>query len=88
MCFEVCNYWLKKTDSRKVNSPFFRARAYCKFGNCGSYIFYIDEALNLSDNDIIVKFYSEGYLSLQYTDGKSAYSRHLSSSERSKMGEL
>ena len=25
------NYWLKKLDSRKVNSPFRRARASCKF---------------------------------------------------------
>ena len=37
---------------------------------------------------IIVKFYSEGYLSLQHTDGQSAYSRHLSCCERTKMGEL
>ena len=49
-----------------------------------SYIFYIDDALNLLDNDIIVKFYSEGYFSLQHTDGHSAYNRHLSCSERSK----
>ena len=57
MCvLKFANYWLKKPDSRKVNSPFFRARAYCKFENCGAYFFYIDEALNLLDNDIIVKF--------------------------------
>ena len=61
MCvLKFVNYWLKKPDSRKVNSPFFRARASCKFENCLSYIFYIDDALNLLDNDIIVKFYSEG----------------------------
>ena len=65
MCvLKFVNYWLKKLDSRKVNSPFFRARASCKFENCQSCIFYIDDALNLLDNDIIVKFYSEGYLSL------------------------
>ena len=40
------------------------------------------------DNDIIVKFYSEGYMSLQHRDGQSAYSRNLSCSERNKMGEL
>ena len=57
-----------------------------KFEN--SYIFYVDDALDLLDNDISVKIYSEGYLSLQHTDGQSAYSRHLSRSERSKMGEL
>ena len=86
MCvLKFVNYWLKKPDSRKVNSPLFRARASCKFENCRSYIFYIDDALNLLDNDIIVKFYSEGYLSLQHTDRQS---RHLSCCERSKMGEL
>ena len=48
MCvLKFVNYWLKKPDSRKVNSPSFRARAYCKFENCRSYIFYIDDALNL-----------------------------------------
>ena len=40
------NYWLKKPDSRKVNSPFLRARASCKFENCicfliSSWKFYI-----------------------------------------------
>ena len=85
MCvLKFVNYWLKKTDSHKHNSPFFRARAYCKFENCRSYFSNIDDALNLLENDIIVKFYSEGYLSLRQTDGQSAYSRHLSFSERSK----
>ena len=89
MCvLKFVNYWLKKPDSRKVNSPFFRARASCKFENCRSYIFYIDDAVNLLDNDILVKIYSEGFLSLQHTDGQNAYSRHLSCSERSKMGEI
>ena len=37
---------------------------------------------------MLVKIYSEGILSLQHTDGQSAYSRHLSCCERSKMGEL
>ena len=89
MCvLKFANYWLKKPNSRKVNSPFFRARASCKFENCRSYIFYIDDAVNLLDNDILVKIYSEGFLSLQHTDGQNAYSRHLSCSERSKMGEI
>ena len=37
---------------------------------------------------IVVKFCSEGSLSLQHTDGVSAYSRHLSSSERGRMAGL
>ena len=85
---KFANYWLKKPNSRKVNSPFFKARASCKFENCRSYIFYIDDAVNLLDNDILVKIYSEGFLSPQHTDGQNAYSRHLSCSERSKMGEI
>ena len=32
MCvFKLKNYWLKKPRSRKVNSPFLRARTECKF---------------------------------------------------------
>ena len=35
MCvLKFVNYWLKKPDCRKVNSPFFRDREYCKFENC------------------------------------------------------
>ena len=49
-------YWLKKPDSRKVNSPFLRARASCKFANCCSYIFYIDEALDAVHDGFMVKF--------------------------------
>ena len=82
------NYWLKKTDSRKVNSPFFRARAECKFDNCKLYTFYIDDEVSSFNNSPVVKFYSEGSLSLQHTDGTSAHSRHLSGSERSKMAGL
>ena len=37
MCvLKFVNYWLKKPDNSKVNSPFFRARAYFKFENCRS----------------------------------------------------
>ena len=82
------NNWLEKPNSRKVNSPFFRARAKCKFDNCKLYTFYIDYEVNSFNNGIIVKFYSEGSLSLQHTDGTGAHSRHLSGSERSKMAGL
>ena len=77
------NYWFKKIDSCKVNSPLLRARAVCKFDNCRVYTFYIDDETNSSNNCIVVKFCSEGSLSLQHTDGVSAYSRHLSSTEHS-----
>ena len=57
MCFEICKSLVEEPYSRKVNSPFLIARGSCKFENCRSYIFYIADALNLLDNDIIVKFY-------------------------------
>ena len=79
------NYWFKKFDSRKVNSPFFRARAECKFENCRFYTFYIDNEFNSFRNGIVVKFHSEGSLSPQHTDSNIAHRRHLSGSERSKM---
>ena len=89
ICVLKFNYYrLKRLDSRKVNSPFLRARAECKFDNCRDYIFYIEDEISMFNNRIVVKFYSEGSLSLQHTDGTSAYSRHLSCSERSKMGGL
>ena len=34
------NYCLKKPDRRKVNSPFFRARAVCKFDNYALHVLY------------------------------------------------
>ena len=82
------NYWLKNPDRRKVNSPFFRARAFCKFENCCSYIFYIDEALDAVHDGVMVKFYSEGALSPQHNNGESAFSRHLTCDKRSIMGEI
>ena len=82
------NYWLKKPDSRKVSSPFLRARASCKFENCCSYIFYIDEALDAVHDGVMVKFYSEGALSPQHNNGESAFSRHLTCDKRSIMGEI
>ena len=62
----------------------------CLYSKCPVYYVRVEsnDALSLVDNDIIVKFYSKGYLSLQHTEGQSAYSRHLSCSERSKMGEV
>ena len=50
------NYWLKNPDGRKVNSPFLRARGSCKFENCRSYIFYIDETLDAVHDGAMVKF--------------------------------
>ena len=50
--------------------------------------FYIDDETSLFNNCIAVKFCSEGSLSLQHTDCMSAYSRHLSSSERGRMAGL
>ena len=55
-------YWLKKSDSRKAGSPFFQAKAVCKFESCRTYILYI-ENVDTYDNGIIVKFNSEGILS-------------------------
>ena len=81
------NYWFKKIDSRKVNSPLLRARAECKFDNCRVYTFYIDDETSSSNHCIVVKF-CLGSLSLQHTDGVSAYSHHLSSSERGRMAGL
>ena len=83
------NYWLKKQDSRKVKSPFFRAKAECKFDNCLSFIFYIDDEMSmLYSNNVVVKFFSEGSISAQHTDCKTTHGRNLSFSERSKIGEL
>ena len=50
------NYWFKKIDSRKVNSPLLRARAECKFDNCRVYTFYIDDETSSSNDCIVVKF--------------------------------
>ena len=40
-----------------MKSSFFRARAECKFDNCMSYTFYIDDEASSSSNGIVVKFY-------------------------------
>eukprot|EP00800_Vazella_pourtalesii_P011446 TRINITY_DN2754_c0_g1_i2.p1 TRINITY_DN2754_c0_g1~~TRINITY_DN2754_c0_g1_i2.p1 ORF type:complete len:226 (-),score=4.54 TRINITY_DN2754_c0_g1_i2:48-725(-) len=40
------NYWFKKIDSRKVNSPLLRARAECKFDNLRVYIFHIEDEIS------------------------------------------
>ena len=79
-------YWLKKSDSRKVGSPFFRAKAVCKFESCRTYIFYI-ENVDTYDNGIIVKFNCEGILSPQHISGTTVHSRHLSYNERIVIGE-
>ena len=78
-------YWLKKSDSRKVRSPFFRAKAVCNFESCRSYIFYIED-VNIYDNGITVKFISEGSLLPQHTSGTILHSRHLSYSQRNTVG--
>ena len=86
MC--VLKYWLKKIDNRKVNSPLLRAGSECKFDNCRVCTFYIGDETSSSNNCIVVMFCSEGSLSLQHTDGISAYSRHLSSNEHGRMARL
>ena len=72
---QFANFWLKKPKS-----PFYRSRASCKFETCRSYYFYIYDAENVLENGILVKIYSEEFMSLQHTDGQIAYSRHLSCS--------
>ena len=37
------NYWFRKYFSRKINSPYFRACAECKFHNCFKFDFYPSE---------------------------------------------
>ena len=49
------NYWLKKPDSHKVNSPFLRASASCKYENYSSYTFYVDETLDAVHDGVMVK---------------------------------
>lgn len=45
------NYWLKKPDSRKLNSPFFPAKAECNLDNCKVYTFNIaDEAVQIGQD--------------------------------------
>ena len=61
------NYLLKKPDSRKVNSPFLRLRASCKFENCCSYIYYIDEALDAVHDGVMVKFTQKEFCFLSIT---------------------
>ena len=80
------NYWFKKSSSRKINSPYFRACAECKLYNCFKFDFYIDEPV--TTNTITIQYIPNGYLSLQHSDGETVYARHLSSSSRRNFGEI
>ena len=80
------NYWFKKSFSRKINSPYFRACAKCKFYNCFKFDFYIDEPV--TTNTITIQYIPNGYLSLQHSDGETVYARHLSSSSRRILGKF
>ena len=80
------NYWFKKSFSRKINSPYFRACAKCKFYNCFKFDFYIDEPV--TTNTITIQYIPNGYLSLQHSDGETVYALHLSSSSRRNFGEI
>ena len=83
------HYWIKKSSSRKKNSPFFQAWAVCKFNNCLSFYFSIEDINKLIDNNMIpVKYEFKGVLSLAHSDCRTAHSRHLSSVEREKIGEI
>ena len=83
------NYWFKKISSRKVNSPYFRACADCKFLNCYSLEFYIDENMTClpgSTNTLAVHFISKGSLSVQHNNGENKYARHVSGIQRTHLG--
>ena len=43
------NYWIKKNSSRKVKSSFFQASAVCKFSNCYSFYFTIEDDVTSLD---------------------------------------
>ena len=53
------NYWFKKSSSRKINSPYFRASAECKFSNCLKFDFYIDDPV--TTNSITTQYIPNGY---------------------------
>ena len=57
------HYWLKKHDSRKVRTPFFRASAECKYDSCLFFTFYIDDQIIVLNKKIVLKFESEHYKS-------------------------
>ena len=84
------NYWIQKNPSRKVKSSFFQASAVCKFSNCYSFYFTIKDDVTSLDYDstsnIPVHYRCEGIFSSEHSDGMN-YARHVSGSERQKMGE-
>ena len=80
------NYWFSKLSSRKVNSPYFRACAECKFHNCYLFDFYTDGPDNT--NNITIQFISHGTLSLQHSDGETTHARHVSGSMRTHVGDI
>ena len=81
------HYWFNKTDSRKLKSPFFHAWAVCKFSNCISVTFSIENDFASFGGDIItVQFKSDGQLSLEHKDDKTIHARHITSGRREKMG--
>ena len=80
------NYWYKKSSSRKINSPCFRACAECKFSNCLKFDFYIDDPI--TTNTITIQYIPNGYLSLQHSDGETVYARQVSGSYGENLGKF
>ena len=83
------HYWFKKSDSRKLRSPFFQAWEVCTFSNCISVSFSIENDFELfEDNKITVHYHSDGNFSLEHEDNKTTHARHITSNERENMGQL
>ena len=81
------HFWFKKKDSRKLNSPFFQAWAVCKFSNCCSVTFSINnDFASFGDDLIAVHYTSNGELSSEHKDDKTIHARHITAKKRENMG--
>ena len=77
LCFKYKK--VNKTNSRKRNCCFFKAKAACKFNNCFEFSFLVrNNPFTVTVDDIVVNCTVSGTLSPEHDDGKTVHARHLS----------